>query len=131
MATAGTHKIIIEQGADFVIDVQVSENGVVHKDLTGYTPTMVIKYEDDQGAIQILDTIAGVLVPDVGSDPATYGNGYFKVVIDKLATSAYPTRLPPSYDAFATSYEYYYHIDITGPGSDDIRVLRGKLAVRL
>ena len=134
MATAGNHKIIIERGADFVIDVQVSENGIVHKDLAGFTVTMTIKYEDPTtGAIVTQDTITGAIVPDNADLPElewTYFNGYLVVTIDKLATAGYPTRLPADYDAFATSYEYHYSIDINGPGSEDFRVLRGKCAVR-
>lgn len=134
MATAGNHKIIIEKGADFVIDVQVSENGIVHKNLTGFTVSMVIKYVDPiTKVITIQDTIPGVLVPDNPLLPVldwTYFNGYLKVIIDKAATALYPTRLPAEYDPFATSYEYYYSINIIGPNSQDYRVLRGKCAVR-
>lgn len=133
MATAGNHKIIIEKGADFVIDVQVSENGVIHKDLEGFTVVMTIKYEDDAKVIQTLATVPGEIVPDDASLPVlewTYANGYLLVNIDKALTATYPTRLPAEYDSFATSYEYYYSIDIIGPDSQDFRVLRGKCAVR-
>lgn len=134
MATAGNHKIVIERGADFVIDVQVSENGIVHKDLAGFTVTMVIKYVDPTTkAVVTQDTITGSLVPDDAELPEvdwTYLNGYLMVEIDKLATAGYPTRLPAEYDPFATSYEYNYSININGPDSEDLRVLRGKCAVR-
>ena len=133
MATAGNHKIIIEKGMDFSIDVQVSENGIVHKDLTGYTVSMSIKFEDEQGLIQVLDTIVGDLVPDNPTEPEvdwTYFNGYLNVTIDKLATSTYDTRVAGDLHAFSTAYEYYYSIDIVGPGSSDFRVLRGKCAIR-
>ena len=134
MATAGNHKIIIERGADFVIDVQVSENGIVHKDLTGFTVSMDIKYADPTTkAVTTQDTIPGTLIPDNPDDPAdqhTFKNGYIQVNIDKAKTATYPTRLPTEYDPFATSYEYYYSINITGPDSQDFRVLRGKCAVR-
>lgn len=133
MATAGNHKIIIEKGVDFDIDVQVSENGIVHKDVTGYTVTMTIKYVDGAGVIQTLDTIAGTIIADDPTLPElewTYLNGFINVTIDKLATAGYPTLLPAEYDAFATSFEYWYSIDINGGVSDDIRVLRGKCAIR-
>lgn len=133
MATAGNHKIIIEKGADFDIDIQVSENGIVHKDVAGYTVTMVIKYADEAGVIHTQDTIAGTIVPDDPSmDPAewTYFNGYVNVIIDKAATATYPTRLPAEYSPFATSFEYIYSIDINDSFSDDIRILRGKCAIR-
>lgn len=133
MATAGNHKIIIEKGADFNIDVQVSDNGIVHKDVTGFTVTMTIKYVDDVGAIQVLDTINGSIVPDDPSLPEvdwTYLNGYINVNIDKLITAGYPTRVPANLDPFATSFEYNYSIDINGGTSEDIRVLRGKCAIR-
>ena len=118
---------------DFVIDVQVSENGIVHKDLTGFTVEMVIKYSDDAGAVQTLDTIIGVLVPDNPLDLEvdwTYLNGYLKVVIDKTATAGYATRVGTDLNPFTTAYEYYYSINIAGPGSEDLRVLRGKCAIR-
>lgn len=134
MATAGNHKIIIEKGVDFDIDIQVSENGVVHKDVSGFTVNMAIKYTDDTGAIQTLDTINGSIVPDDKTLPEvdwTYLNGYINVTIDKSATALYPTRVPSTMDAFSTSYEYYYSIDINNViTGEDIRVLRGKCAIR-
>lgn len=134
MATAGNHKIIIEKGVDFDIDIQVSENGVVHKDVSGFTVKMTIKYTDDVGAIQTLDTITGSIVADDPTlDPGvwTYLNGYVNVTIDKVATAGYATRVPSTMDAFATSYEYYYSVDINNATTgEDIRVLRGKCAIR-
>jgi len=111
----------------------VSEDGVNHKDLTGYIATMVLKYEDDAGNVIIEYTQAGTLIPDDKLDPGdpdTYLNGNFNITIDKSATILFPTRVPADLDVFATSFEYFYHIDINGPASDDLRVLRGKAAVR-
>lgn len=133
MATAGNHKIIIEKGADFDIDIQISENGIVHKDVEGYTVTMTIKSANAEGVITTLDTITGSIIPDNPEAPTldwTYLNGYVNVNIDRVATAGYATLLPITFDPFATSYEYFYSIDINGGDSDDIRVLRGKCAVR-
>ena len=135
MATAANHRIIIEKGSDFQITIQVSDNGIDMKDLNGYTVEMTIQYQDTEGLIQVLDTIAGVLVPD---EPGghTYLNGYFKVVIDKSTTAGYPTRVSSDLNQFITEYNYNYHIDITenstvSVGKENLRVLRGKCAVRV
>ena len=163
------------------------------KDLTGYAVEMVIKYEDDAGVIQTLDTITGELVEDVeagtkivgagnfevgveytialpgttdftligaadsitgtvftatdvgeGTGTATvpvvgsgtYFNGYCRVVIDKAVTATYATRVTDTYDPFITEFRYNYHIDIiedtnVSVANDDLRVLRGKCAVRV
>jgi hypothetical protein len=136
MATAGNHKVIIEQGADYSIEVQVSENGITNKDLNGFTPTMAIKYATTDGSVVNVGVYTGTLIPDIKTeetDPDTYLNGYFKVVIDKEITATlavYPNGMPVGADPFATTYEYFYNIDLNNDSSDDLRVLRGKLAVR-
>lgn len=132
--TAGNHKIIIEKGADFKIDLQVSENGIDMKDLTGYTIEMVIKYADEAGAVQTLDTIAGALIEDTPGS-GTYLNGYCEVIIDKAVTATYPTRVGTDLNAFATEYNYHYHIEVTedvavSAGKENLRILRGKAAIR-
>lgn len=132
--TAADHRTIIEKGADYKIEIQVSENGIDMKDVTGYTVAMVIKYQDAQGAIAVLDTIAGYLVEDtVGS--GTYLNGNVAVVIDKAVTATYATLVGAELNPFTTEYNYFYTIDITeddavSAGKDNIRILRGKLAIR-
>ena len=190
--TAADHRTIIEKGADYRIEIQVSENGIDNKDVTGYTVEMVIKYQDTDGSIVTLDTIAGVLIDDilehienvvagnfvidtvytiktvgdtdftligaadnnVGTEftatgagtgtgtadtvvPAsgTYLNGNVAVIIDKVATAAYATRIDTTLNPFMTEYNYFYSIDIIediaiSAGKDNIRILRGKLAIR-
>lgn len=132
--TAADHRAIIEKGADYKIEIQVSENGIDMKDVTGYSVEMVIKYQDEAGAIVVLDTIAGYLVEDtVGS--GTYLNGNVAVVIDKDVTATYATLVADTLSPFTTEYNYFYTIDITEDGAvsvgkDDIRILRGKMAIR-
>ena len=132
--TAADHRTIIEKGADYRIDIQVSENGIDNKDVTDYSVEMVIKYQDTNGDIAVLDTIAGFLVEDsVGS--GTYLNGNVSVVIDKSITSTYATLVDEALSPFATEYNYFYGIDITediatSVDKDNIRILRGKLAIR-
>ena len=77
------------------------------------------------------DGTADTVVPASG----TYVNGYFEVVIDKAVTATYPTRLDQTLDPFVTEYMYNYHIDIiedtaTSAGKENLRILRGKCAVR-
>ncbi len=169
MATAGHHNIIIEKGADFVIEVQVSENGILNKDITNYNISFQLMYADDKGidhVAQFLDPddlatqrsfpVAGFILPDdeeqctlkrsgspkytpiPGIDPCGATKGKFMVIIDKEITEQLPTRVPPELDPFSTSWEYFYHIDIdervaTGKSknAENLRVLRGKCAVRL
>ena len=190
--TAADHRTIIEKGADYRIDIQVSENGIDMKDVTGYSVAMVIKYEDTDGSIVVLDTIAGILVDDVlaglytvgagnfeigveytiktigttdftligsvdnvigtvftatgageGTGEATidvaasgtYLNGNVAVVIDKTVTATYATRVTDGLSPFMTEYNYFYTIDITEDDAvsvdkDNVRILRGKLAIR-
>jgi len=134
MATAADHRIIIEKGADFKINVQVSENGITNKDLTGFTVEMVIKYEDPQGVITELDTIIGELVEDAPGS-GTYLDGNISVTIDKAVTATYATRITPPVSPFATEYHYFYNIDINEgvvtADKENLRVLRGKCAVRV
>jgi len=132
--TAADHRAIIEKGADYRIDIQVSENGIDMKDVTDYTVEMVIKYQDTNGDIAILDSIAGVLVEDTEGS-GTYLNGNIAVVIDKAITATYATLVDTALSPFTTEYNYFYSIDITedvavSAGKDNIRVLRGKLAIR-
>ena len=132
--TAADHRIIIEKGADYSIEIQVSENGIVMKDVTGYSVLMVIKFQDSNGDIQVRDTIAGILVEDTEGS-GTYLNGNIAVVIDKAITATYPTLLATGLNPFTTEYNYFYTIDITEDDAvsvdkENIRVLRGKCAVR-
>ena len=190
--TAADHRTIIEKGADYKIEIQVSENGIDNKDVTGYSVSMVIKFENDAGNIEVLDTVAGYLVDDspafnvtvaagnlevgveytisvlgdsdftladaanntvgevftatggtTGTGEATmviaasgtYVNGNVAVVIDKAVTATYDTRVSAGLNPFTTEYKYFYSIDITEDDAvsidkDNIRILRGKLAIR-
>ena len=139
MATATNHRIIIEQGSDFRINLQISEDGLTPKDLTTHAASgaieMVIKYKDvTTGDIVVQDTVAGVFVEDTPAS-GTYVNGYCEVVIDEAVTATYPTRLLANIDPFATEYMYNYSIEliedtVTSAGKDNLRILRGKCAVR-
>ena len=135
--TAGNHRIIIEKGADFKIELQISENGIDMRDVTGYSVKMVIKYEN-AGSITELAPIAGFLVEDTEGS-GTYLNGNIAVVIDKAITATYPTLVDAGLSPFTTEYNYFYSIDITEDGIanpsgttgiDNIRVLRGKCSIR-
>lgn len=123
--TAADHKIIIEKGADFVIETQVKDGGVSNKDLTGFTVSMELLY-DNNGTITIQGVYPGVVTDTV--------NGILAVTIDKDVTATLDTRITTEQNSnvFATEYNYFYHIDISNSSTDeDFRVLRGKAAVRL
>lgn len=127
--TAANHRIIIEKGATFKIDIQVSENGIVMKDLLGWTVHFALMHDVD-GIVAEAYAQLGELVPDDElANPLTYLNGNIKVKIDGSNTGALATLVDPSLDPFTTEYNYFYHIDIKD-GTDEIRVLRGKAAVR-
>ena len=132
--TAANHKIIIEKGATFKIDIQVSENGIVMKDLLGWTVHFALMHDVD-GIVTEAYTQLGELVPDELSpddapdSPPTYLNGNITVKIDGSNTGTLATLVDPALDPFITEYNYFYHIDIKD-GTDEIRVLRGKAAVR-
>ena len=113
----------------------MSENGVTNKDLYGYSVEMVIKYEDTDGTIKVLDTIVGTVLEDAPGS-GTYANGNLEVVIDKAITATYTTRVLPPLSPFTTEYNYFYNIDINEDptitdGKDNLRVLRGKCAIRV
>ena len=65
----------------------------------------------------------------------TYLNGNVAVVIDKAVTATYATLVGTELNPFTTEYNYFYTIDITEDDAvsidkENIRILRGKLAVR-
>jgi len=137
MATAAEHKIIIEKGADYKLEVQISNSGVAtdHVDVADYSIYLTIQYADENGDIQYLvggnattmNRFEGTKVPDVaGADPLTYDNGNMEITVDKAITAGFPTRTEP----FKTAYEYFYHVDIESTTGTETRILRGKCAIR-
>ena len=132
---------LVDDVAEHVLNV-VAGNFVVD---TEYTIKTV--GDTDFTLIGSLDNVIGTVFTATGvgagtgtadtliSASGTYLNGYFQVVIDKTATATYMTRIAAELNQFITEYNYNYHIDIvediaTSIGKEDLRVLRGKLAVR-
>lgn len=123
MGTAAEHKIIIEQGADFTLSAQVFASVGNALDITHYTGDFILNYYD-------VTTSNIVNVPVTYTYTATNAvNGDFTITIDKDVTKTIPTRT----EGFKTSYEYSYSVTLhsdAAHGGDDLRILRGKCAVR-
>jgi len=146
------HKLIIEKGTDLRVRISVEEGLGTPKDLTNYTFSMYLMYTFDKaidtgdiadGTIMYVNS-AGVGSTDkiaiidrqsiqgvTGNDPV---HGKFYVRLNQDITSALPTRIKSGHP-FSTEYNYYYVIDIyqgdDRDSGEDLRVLRGKLAVRV
>lgn len=156
MATAADHKIIIEKGADFKIDLRVTTDGINPFLLTDYTGTMYLMYHKTNGTLEDYsdDQLMYVYV-DSGvyteSDtrtpiisnvaPTDAGNGEITIELDGTVTDKLPSDPDGSSNIldrnkFATEYNYFYYIEVVNPGGDGadddiVRVLRGKAAVRV
>ena len=145
-----TGNIVVQDtiAGSFVDDVPAfTDNVVAGSFVIGVTYTITTVGTTDFTLIGALDNNIGTsfVATGVGSGtgtadtlvPAsgTYVNGYCEVVIDKAVTATYPTRLDATLDPFTTEYMYNYHIDITedtatSAGKENLRILRGKCAVR-
>ena len=130
---AAEHKTIIDKGSDFAIRLKVTDAAGIGKDLTDFTASMTIKY-DDNGTVMYIDTDgtptasvvshAGVITDAV--------NGELEVIIDKAVTAVIDGRLSAdALNIFATQYNFMYSLDILSvTGTEDVRILRGRLAIR-
>lgn len=158
---AADRNIVIDKGVDFTIRLKVTEGIGSPKDLVGYTPKMKLMKTDSNGnvlyasenAVEFTSIPAyivnGVLLSDGVDDsgnqlPAGQG-GKFEIIIDAAVTSVIDTNLPiylngigeplNSNNPFATEYTYFYSIDLIqnggGVNKEDLRILRGKCAVRI
>ena len=131
---AGEHKTIIEVGADFILKLKVTDAIGAAIDITDYTIAFTIKY-DNVDVINYLDN-TGTLSDtpysfvDIGVTDGPVGE--LEVRIDKAITALMPPNLTTEASTlFSTEYNYFYTLDINHAGtSEDLRVLRGKLAIR-
>ena len=148
MATAADHKIIIEKGADFKIDLRVTTDGITAYPVDSYVATMYLMYKDSTGDIQYVkpdgtsqNTIIKIDAVGTLPDDANTQNGEFTMLIDEGVTALLkpdPADVTPNpatasevlgNNPFATEYNYFYYIQID-LADDNIRVLRGKAAIR-
>lgn len=92
-------------------------------DLVSWTGDFRLYYDD-----------AGSVTEEVVANTFTVTdgvNGAFSVHIDEAVTDTLLTRVT-SANPFITEYRYFYHIEINNTNSgEDLRVLRGKCAVRV
>ena len=136
--TAAEHKIIIEKGADFSIDIQVFEDvSVKILNATNDTVTMKLKHVVTQADINAGGAYAALSVGDVYSVAIGTGTvvdaslGKINVLIDKNETASLSTRIVSAdVSPFSTEYNYFYDITLVTNTTEDIKVVRGKCAVR-
>jgi len=132
---AAEKKLVIEKGADFYLKIAVTEGIGTQKDLTGASVVMrIMKHNKEDGNIYYiqpngeLTTTKYEFAGTVNDAP----NGECSVLIDKDITSKFDTGVSSSDNVFMTEYNYFYTIDIVGaPNGEDMRILRGRCAVRV
>jgi len=145
--TAADHKIIIEKGADFTIEVQAYE-GLTPKDLStdSWTVVMNIQHLDADNTIVSTNTeevspkapsvyAVGSIIDDV--------NGIVQIRIDNTDTINLPTGInddtflgktdQTDISPFSTEYNHFYTITLVNAttNTEDLRLLRGKCAIRV
>jgi len=128
--TSAEKKIILEHGSDYVLRMKImADDGINNRDMSNWT----WKFEVYDGSGDKLDanTVTGTF--DANTDTE---NGDVQILIDSAKIDAIDTAVTGD-DAFATQYNYYYTLTVTDDTSNtsdnrrDMRLLRGRLAVRL
>lgn len=135
--TAAEKKIILEHGSDYLLQLKIkADDGLNDRDVSGWT--WVIKIYNASTAV-LASTITGQVPDYVGTVdvPNPAENGLIDILIDSASIDSLPTLVQQVTDPFATEYNYYYTLTITdnpvatSDNRRDMRLLRGKLAVRL
>jgi hypothetical protein len=113
-----------------------SDDGIGNRDLTGWTWTMRLYKAADGGDVTPDELVE---VPFSGTFAGDHlEEGKCTVHVDSTVTSGLSTHIPSDEDMFDTQFNYYYTLTLKGTEgsgtSDDtreMRVMRGKLAVRI
>lgn len=127
--TAADKKIVLEHGSDYVLRMKImADDGINNRDMSGWS--WVFEVYNKVGTKQTDYAVTGTF----GSTTDTV-NGDVTITIDSTHVSSIPPAVTGD-DAFATQYNYYYTLTVTEPGATsdvrrDMRLLRGRLAVRL
>jgi len=152
---AAERKLVIDKGSDFKLKLHVTEGIGSPKNMDGWSYTMQIMYAYDKardaaatppndGTIMYLKVTSSNGSYTVAGDQLRAGAGFTGptkpdtsgiviITIDKELTDKMLTRIKKSDNPFNTEYNYHYSITVNQPNADgeDMRLLRGKLAVRV
>lgn len=130
--TAADKKIILEHGSDYVLRMKImADDGINNRNMANWE--WMFEVYDKTGAKVNAYKATGVF-----TDNEDTVNGDVQILIDSTHIDTMATGVTGT-DAFATEYNYYYTITVTEPHTvgavtttyRSIRLLRGKLAVRL
>lgn len=127
--TAAEKKVVLEYGSDYLLQLKIKDDdGINNRDVRNWT--WQFKIYNATTAVQVGTTFSGT-IPD--NDDSL--NGTVDILIDSgsVTVDTYPTLVTGD-DPFATQFNYFYTLTLVEDGATpkrEMRVLRGKLAVRL
>ena len=134
--TAAEQRIVLEIGSDYRLQLKVKQDdGINDRDLTGWGFKFVILSNDGT----VYRTISSVFTDGVGGNEASkLVNGECVVAIDSTETNTMVTGITGD-NIFDTEYNYFYTLTLYEVGSTmvpslgerEMRVMRGKLAIRI
>jgi hypothetical protein len=113
--TAVTKDILINQGADFRIQLRLRSDETTPVDITGYTFKSKIR--------ETADSDEALAVADCHIIDAP--NGLMEIFFDDSATG----QIPTDGDTYSDTESYVWDVYGTAPGGDTIRILNGKCYV--
>ena len=135
--TAAEQKIILEIGSDYRLQLKVKDDdGINDRDLTGWGFKFVILNTDGT----VYKTVSSVFADGVeGNVASKLVNGECVIVVDSTETSTMVTGIIVGGNIFDTEYNYFYTLTLYEVGSTmvpslgerEMRVMRGKLAIRI